>query len=221
MVRFSTEITPSDPQEQSVLLVGQKCYLDFLDNESVKPKIGTRVTEELYEKALSLVKGNTESVPLYLKYATLARLPNVCSRHNTPSQAHTLAKLVKAHMGGGRDGFIVVACDYRDILASACAIARCFPLYSKKQRDTAFTITVNFIVMDPCKVKGRIMEDDIDCLNAAAMGVRLSARIVDMPCSEMHTDAFIQEICKVGDMLNIKPVIINPFSPNDNLALSF
>ena len=37
-------------------------------------------------------------------------------------------------------------------------------------------------------------EEDIVCLDDMVVGVRLAAKIVDMPCSEMDTDAFISVV---------------------------
>ena len=41
-----------------------------------------------------------------------------------------------------------------------------------------------------------------------ALGIQLSARIVDTPCNEMHTDGFIEEAKAVGLALGIKPLVI-------------
>ena len=41
-----------------------------------------------------------------------------------------------------------------------------------------------------------------------ALGIQLSARIVDTPCNEMHTDGFIDEAKAVGLALGIKPLVI-------------
>ncbi|GIY27675.1 probable aminopeptidase NPEPL1 [Caerostris extrusa] len=49
---------------------------------------------------------------------------------------------------------------------------------------------------------------DLDCLKAAKNAIRTTARIIDTPCNEMHTDAFLEEITLIGNSLGIKPVII-------------
>ena len=45
-------------------------------------------------------------------------------------------------------------------------------------------------------------------MNQGALGIQLSARIVDTPCNEMHTDGFIDEAKAVGLALGIKPLVI-------------
>ena len=39
-------------------------------------------------------------------------------------------------------------------------------------------------------------------------GVQIAARLTDAPCSEMHTDAFLDEIRAIGKSLGIKPMIV-------------
>ena len=67
-------------------------------------------------------------------------------------------------------------------------------------------VNVEFIIVDEDK-KG-LSQNDVETLNNSATGIQLSARIVDTPCNEMHTDGFIAEIKKIGDALGIKPVVI-------------
>nr|XP_015209131.1 PREDICTED: probable aminopeptidase NPEPL1 isoform X3 [Lepisosteus oculatus] len=47
-----------------------------------------------------------------------------------------------------------------------------------------------------------------DCLSNVAESIRLAARIVDTPCSEMSTDDFLQEIREVGSELGIVPSVV-------------
>ena len=36
-----------------------------------------------------------------------------------------------------------------------------------------------------------LTSDDTACLDALAYGVRLAAKVVDIPCADMHTDSFL------------------------------
>ena len=74
-----------------------------------------------------------------------------------------------------------------------CAVARAFPLYSQKTSSKCYketTITVEFCFKG--ENTSPPTDAEIACLTAAADGIRLAARIVDAPCSEMHTDAFLE-----------------------------
>lgn len=39
-----------------------------------------------------------------------------------------------------------------------------------------------------------LSSEDAECMNVVADSIRLSARLVDMPCQDMHTSAFVQVI---------------------------
>ena len=67
-------------------------------------------------------------------------------------------------------------------------------------------INVEFIIVDD-NHRG-LSENDAETLSQSAHGIQLSARIVDTPCNEMHTDGFIQEIRTVGQALGITPLVI-------------
>lgn len=56
----------------------------------------------------SLSPSPTDSYALYQNLATVAVLPLKSSRHNTPSRAHSLTKLVRTHTVG-EDEYIVVS----------------------------------------------------------------------------------------------------------------
>ena len=49
----------------------------------------------------------TDVAPLFLTSAWLCALPTKCSRHNTPSRAHAIAKLVKANSSGQEENVLV------------------------------------------------------------------------------------------------------------------
>ena len=58
------------------------------------------------------------------------------------------------------------------------------------------TVTVEFVLVGSDKTP--ISSEDAECMNAVAESIRLSARLVDMPCQEMHTSAFVQVMIDYG-----------------------
>ena len=71
-------------------------------------------------------------------------------------------------------------------------------------------VNVEFICTD-----GRsLTEEDVSCLNHVARGIEMSAKIVDTPCNEMHTDAFL-DVCRLSsdlsESLNLI-IVLFPFS---------
>lgn len=131
----------------------------------------------------------------------MAALPVKCSRHNTPSRSHAISRIVQ-NCSVGVDESIVVVCERQDVYASGCAIARAFPLYSKKTssgNNEAVNVSVEFIVVPPQNVcdeaNGEVsplIDEELQALENACYGIRLAARIVDTPCNEMNVDCFLK-----------------------------
>lgn len=208
-LRFAKTLVPSDPSINPVLIIGQPKNLARISFEDVKAKLESRVSELVYNNAVaSLHPSPTDSCPLYLNVALVAALPTKSSRHNTPSRSHSITKIVKNFVTG-LDEFVVIVCERSDVFASACAIARAFPLYTRKssQLTPRSRVTVEFLLIGSGP-EHPLTDTEIECMTQAARGIQLTARIVDAPCSEMHTDAFLDEINQVGQDLGITPVII-------------
>ncbi|GAB6024089.1 putative aminopeptidase npepl1 [Chamberlinius hualienensis] len=209
VLRFSSKLSPCDPKTHPVIIIGQLKNLIKVGYSGVQVKLETRVTKEDYELALAnLHPAPTDSCPLYLNFAHVAALPTKCSRHNTPSRSHAVSKLVK-NLNVGIDQSYVIICERSDVYASACAVARSFPLYSRKSGANAGSVKVNveFIVVEANGEDG-LSESDLQCLQNVSYAIRTAAKIVDAPCSEMHVDAFLEEINRVGEELNIVPTVI-------------
>lgn len=51
-------------------------------------------------------------------------------------------------------------------------------------------------------------DNDIECLENAEHAIRLTAKIVDAPCSHMNVSDFINEIKIIGNAVGIVPTII-------------
>ncbi|XP_044735857.1 probable aminopeptidase NPEPL1 [Chrysoperla carnea] len=226
-LRFCNGLSTTDPQNHPVLIIGQVKHLNQLKYSQIKCKLEPRVTEEIFKAAISsLHPSPTDSCSLYLNLATVAALPIKCSRHNTPSRSHAITKLVK-NCTVGVDESVVILCEKPDLYASACAVARAFPTYSKKSSSgisptkgdnspTTTNVNIEFIIINGNQddaLSGRgdvdhLTAEDLDMLNTTASAIRLAASIVDTPCNEMNVDHFLQEVKKIGNELKITPKII-------------
>ncbi|KAJ8302651.1 hypothetical protein KUTeg_019047 [Tegillarca granosa] len=215
-LKFSATLSKSDPQTNPVLIVGQPKNLAKITFEQVQIKLLPRVNSETFTAAVSgLHPSPTDSCSLWLNNATVAALPVKCSRHNTPSRAHSLTKILKSCLVGGEE-FIVIVCEKSDVVALGCAVARALPLYSAKSSSSSDkrSVTVEYIVIGDEGNNG-LTEHDLNCLSAMCHGIRLSAKIVDTPCAEMHSDALLNEVRRVGEELNIEPLIIQGAALNE------
>lgn len=85
------------------------------------------------------------------------------------------------------------------MFASGCAVARAFPLYSRKfarvMENTTVTVTVEFLVLEEDGSLSMVTREEAAALQSAADGIRLAARIVDTPCNEMNVDIFVNVSC--------------------------
>uniref|UniRef100_S4R664 Aminopeptidase like 1 n=1 Tax=Petromyzon marinus TaxID=7757 RepID=S4R664_PETMA len=105
---------------------------------------------------------------------------------------------------------VQVVCERADVLACCGAVSRTFPLFSRRsvvtRRAEKRSVSVEFILVG--LNNGPLDTGALQCLSSLAEGVRLAARIVDMPCSEMNTDHFLEEIAAVGKELGLTPTVI-------------
>lgn len=206
---FSGQLSKSDPKEHAVLIIGQLKHLKQIKFSDVACKLEPRVSEETFLAAVEgLHPSPTDTCSLWLNNASVGALPQKCSRHNTPSRSHSLSKVVKSSFAGG-DEFVVVVCERKDTFASAAAIARTLPLFTAKSNSssTSRTVTVEFFLVGEGSEQP-LDDEELLCLTTAAEAVRLTAKIVDIPCADMHTNQFLNEVREVGDKLGIQPHII-------------
>merc|ERR1719187_1469128 len=204
---------PSDPRDNPVLFVGQLGHLRGIPFRAVAPRLAPRVDEESWQLAVSSLQPSpTDYCSLYMNLASVACLPEKCSRHNTPSRTHALCKLIKTHSTGG-DETIVLVCEKACLYASVCGVARAFPTYSRKtSASTESNVTIEVILVsndngDKLEVSD-ISEADAKVLNDAMEAIRLAANIVDQPANEMHTDAFVELVKKVGNEVGVTTTVI-------------
>ncbi|KAI2663846.1 putative aminopeptidase NPEPL1 [Labeo rohita] len=196
LLEFKASAGDSEPQSRPVLIVGQLANLQQINWTHVKGKLQPVVTKEIWQAALASLNPNpTDSCPLYLSLAAVAALPSRVSRHNSPSSAHFLTRLVRTCLPAGNNRCIVMVCERSDVFASACAIARAFPLFTRRSASSRRTekkhVTVEFLTVG--QDNGPLEVSTLECLASAADGVRLAARI---------------EIKAVGNELGITPTII-------------
>jgi len=205
-VKFTESLSKSDPKGNAVLLVGKLANLQTIPYDAVKCKLEPRVDQDTYENALAVLQ-NADSCPLWLNAATVAVVPAKATRHNAPSRAHSISKMVKSYLPGVGDEYVVLVTNRQELFASACAISRVYPEYNMKTVSPVApprTVTVEIVL----KSGESLSAEEIKALNDAAASVRLTARILDAPCSVMHTDAFLEEVVSVGNELRLSPLII-------------
>jgi len=220
-VLFSGGLTTSDPVTAPIIVVGQVKHLNRVNWETIRVKLEPRVNKELWTAAVSsLSPSPTDSVSLYMNLATVAALPAKVSRHNTQSRAHSITKIVKSLTAGSNE-VVVVVCTKQDMYASGCAVARAYSAYSRKtvgeppnaqpRPVREVQVKVEFLVVDgetAPATPANLSASDKKALETSCEAIQLAARLVDAPCNEMNTTAFVDEAKKVASELGIVPTII-------------
>ena len=112
-------------------------------------------------------------------------LPEPCSRHNSPARPHAVTAL-SAQATGTEPAAILLALDQAEhALAASAAVARAFPLYSRKGKDEGER-AVRVGLLAAAGVLGPLPR-----LERIGAAIRGAAALTDMPTSELHTDAFV------------------------------
>lgn len=113
-------------------------------------------------------------------------LPEVCSRHNSPSRAWAIPELARKADGKAPLGIVLALSEDEHAFASALAVARGFPEFyavssAVDQRQ------VKVVALGP---GGVVVEPRA---GAAMAAVRYAARLADTPTSVLHSDALVDE----------------------------
>jgi len=132
-------------------------------------------------------------------------LPDVCSHHNTPARPDAITELLQKHAPKSGDlGLLLVLDDAAHEFAAGCAVAPAFPAYSRKAKADEGRRTVRVALTT---AEQAIPPNPL--ITQASDGIRLAARLVDMPASELHTDAFVAEALAVAESLGVETTVIS------------
>ncbi|MCA9570482.1 MAG: hypothetical protein KC656_21715, partial [Myxococcales bacterium] len=119
-----------------------------------------------------------------IQRVTAAVLPEVASRHNSPSRTWVYPRLLGGPRGA-RAGVIVMLDDASHAEAAVAALARSFPLFTARSRVTATSVRALLVAPD-----GPVAHGDLQVL---ADAVQRAAGWVDMPPDRLGPDAFVAE----------------------------
>jgi len=111
------------------------------------------------------------------------------SRHNAACRPDAVTAALKGRFGKGAGRLLLVLARASDLFALAGAVGRAFPLYLKKGKAPEdSTIEVYVVSTEP------LSEGAISRAQGLCDAVRDAGRLTDMPPSELHTDAFVDEV---------------------------
>jgi probable aminopeptidase NPEPL1 len=123
-----------------------------------------------------------------VKTVAVGVLPAKAARNVSPSRAHAVAELVRGQASGKGNLGILCLLDADDhLFASAMAIARAFPEFSKKTGEKEEPRAIKIAFEGPkakLKANSRVVE--------GARSVRSAAAWLDMPCADLDTTVFTE-----------------------------
>jgi len=220
-ILFSGGLSSSDPVSTPIIIIGQHQHLTRVAWDDIKVKLEPRVTKDIWTGGVSSLSPTPTDLSLYMNLATVAALPSKVSRHNTQSRSHNITKIIKTLTSSSSES-VVIVCRQEDVYASGCAVARAYSLYTRKttgeppnvqsRQNRDITVNVEFLIVDDgtedAAKPSNMTENDVKALQSSCEAINMTARIVDTPCNEMNTDAFVEEAQRVGNELGIVPTII-------------
>uniref|UniRef100_A0A914WL52 Cytosol aminopeptidase domain-containing protein n=1 Tax=Plectus sambesii TaxID=2011161 RepID=A0A914WL52_9BILA len=184
-----------------LMIVGKQAHLKKLPFAQFSSKFGGLVSSQMYESAQGVVAGGASTVSLYLNCAQIISVGDQTSRHNAPSNCHSISKHVKAVSLVTPKVSLVAVVDYPDVLAVVGALARCFPLYNRKtkQSHNGEHISIELLLVDGKTLSPK----EVSVLQSLVDSIRLAGRLVDAPCNELHSIALMNEALAVADSLDV------------------
>jgi probable aminopeptidase NPEPL1 len=114
-------------------------------------------------------------------------LPDQFSRHNSPTRAESVRRVVAgADLGSaGKAGIVLVLTDPAHALAAVNAVGRAFPVYTGKS-SPASTLAIQIAVVDAAGEPVAVGPE----VEATMQAARTAAGLVDTPPSELNPETF-------------------------------
>ncbi|GMS93123.1 hypothetical protein PENTCL1PPCAC_15298 [Pristionchus entomophagus] len=187
----------------SLIIVGQNKHVKRIPFDLLSVKLESLIDAERWQIVLDRLPANG-SIPIYLSQAKLISISDFASRHNSPANPHAVTRLVRTAEVVGKATTslsVVILTEFAHALANVSAVAKCFPLYSRKTTSPPALkeIVVEVVFVD--QQNAEVPEEDMAALQSVATAIRTTARLVDTPANELTTDAFVDEALEIAKQL--------------------
>ncbi|KAK6760434.1 hypothetical protein RB195_021778 [Necator americanus] len=194
--------------DHGLIVIGQHSLLKALSFKNVlESKFNGEIDEKKWEAALSVLP-STGSLPLLFNQSRIISVPDSSSRHNTPSNCHLVTKELKTIpiTLDNRNLNIILVCEAGNVFANVAAIARAFPIFSRKTDPPPI---VN-LTIELCLPEGEKLDpEDLKLIENVGYSIREMCRLIDAPSNELTTDAFLLEVLSVAEELDLQSTVIS------------
>ncbi|KAL6724694.1 hypothetical protein Aduo_019558 [Ancylostoma duodenale] len=193
--------------DYGLVVIGQHSLLKATPwTKDLESKFNGEIDEKKWEAAMSSLP-TTGSLPLLFNQSRIISVPDSSSRHNTPSNCHLLTKELKT-IPITLENYnlnIILVCEAGNVLANVSAIARAFPIFSRKT-DPPPTVR---LTIELCMPEGeRLEQEDLKLIENVGFSIREMCRLIDAPSNELNTDAFLMEVLSVAEELDLKSTVV-------------
>lgn len=182
---------PKAPEAATLVFAGTQARLRSDDLTAFIPEALKGTWIQLLDQLTPGDRGASTATWIFdgaVERVAILVLPDVVSRHASPARTHALTQLAGQVQGKGDVAVIATLAEADHALATACALARVWPEFSRKSGDDEDrTVTISMLSPEgPVEDEATLAQ-----LQHAADGVRLAARLVDTPPDDLHTDAYV------------------------------
>lgn len=184
----------------TLLLIGRKARLSEAD--ALRDAVG--ISDETWQAMIDSISPGDAGASAVTwvggRKVVIGVTPDVCSRHNSPSRAWAIPGLVRAASGDALDIHILLD-DACHASAAAAAASRSVPLFTMSTSATERVVRIAAHSTDGF-VEDATIQPTID-------GVRLAARLFDMPTELLNTEAFVEEARAVAAAVGAEVTVIS------------
>jgi probable aminopeptidase NPEPL1 len=215
----SLPLSPADAD--ALVLVGRRDRLLAADVAAHLPGPALAVLPALLDAVSTGDEGGAASTLLPVdagaaaatpKRLVVCVLPEACSRHNSPARPHAIAALLGKQTPNVPVVSLLLVLDTAEhAFAAGCAVARAWPVYSRKTspaKDRAAHAA--FLAPDT-----GVTPEALARVEHAARGIQTACRLVETPTAELTTDAFVEEARTLAHALGATLTLVRGESLRD------
>ncbi|CAB9505507.1 Probable cytosol aminopeptidase [Seminavis robusta] len=192
------------------MVIGKKSVLSEV---ALAGKLG--MEKDTVEAIMNAIDGPSGATSTFVgkNKVAIGIIPEKVSRNNHPWSVHAITEMVKSHIPKGQTSQIIMvgadAVKYQGALTAA--VAKAFPVYSKKTTEASRkgedesqknSRKIHMALWDEKGAPLACPPDATTSALAAAEGIQLAARLVDSPPEELTTDAYAAECKRLAEELD-------------------
>ena len=188
---------------EDIIIIGEHQQIqkfNFQDHTPLSSKVSSKL-----KRLKGGMNGSSLTTLTDNGFVSVVVLPDQHSRHNTPAKCWSLSDLLKKSPISKQTTIISLATK-ETYLAISIAIARRFPLYSKKTSSTPKKNPIHIFLYYPV---ANLEEGDFETITTCINAVRKSAEMCDAPPNEFHIPQFLERAQDISQLPNVSITVLD------------